>query len=152
MYHKQVNNSEGDKVDTKREKDKNDKKEKKGKDGKDGDGSSEDDDELKFQVIQCSRSAGRDFPTEQSMDDSVGFGNKKMIAANGLMADMSEQERNLIESTFGKNIELSLDEAKVEKMCNFGFPLDFVHKSLQQNIPNYVTAGYYLLKMDQNYC
>lgn len=43
------------------------------------------------------------------MDDSVGFGNKKMITANGLMADMSEQERKLIESTFGSNIELSLD-------------------------------------------
>lgn len=62
VYHKQVNNTEGDKVDAKKEKDK---KEKKKKDGKDDDGSSEEeDDELKFQVIQCSRSAGRDFPTE----------------------------------------------------------------------------------------
>lgn len=87
VYHKQVNNTEGDKVETKKEKEK---KEKKGKDGKDGDGTSEEDDELKFQVIQCSRSAGRDFPTEQSMDEGVGFGSKKMIAANGLMADMNE--------------------------------------------------------------
>lgn len=65
------------------------------------------------------------------MDDGVGFGSKKMIAANGLMADMNEAERRLIESTFGTNIEQQLDHAKIEKMCNYGYPLEFVHNSLQ---------------------
>lgn len=86
------------------------------------------------------------------MDEGAGYGSKRMIAANGLMADMNEQERRLIESTFGTNVEVEFDEGKIEKMCNFGYPEDFVHKSLHEGIPNYVSAGYYLLQMDQNYC
>lgn len=55
MYHKQLNNSAED-ITKGADKKKKDKKSKK-------DESSEDD-ELKFQVMQCSRSQGRDFLTE----------------------------------------------------------------------------------------
>ena len=74
-----------------------------------------------------------------------------MVQANGLMS-MNEQELALIESTFGQNGDMSIATDKVDKMVSFGYPLEFVHKSLRENIPNYVSAGYYLLQMDQNYC
>lgn len=51
----------------------------------------------------------------------------------------------LIESTFGQNGDIDIAQDKVEKMVSFGYPLDFVHRSLRDNIPNYVSAGYYLL-------
>ena len=62
-----------------------------------------------------------------------------------------EQERKLIESTFGTNKEMEIDYEKVEMLCRFGYPETYIVSSLQDSTPNYVTAGYYLLKMDQNY-
>ena len=61
---------------------------------------------------------------------------------------MQEEERKLIESTFGTNKEMEIDADKVEKLHRFGYPEKYVYESLQDNLPNYVTAGYYLLQMD----
>ena len=33
-------------------------------------------------------------------------------------------------------------------LVQFGYPREYVQESLQDNSPNYVTAGYYLLMMD----
>jgi len=61
---------------------------------------------------------------------------------------MQEEERKLIESTFGTNKEMEIDSDKVEKLLRFGYPEKYVYESLQDNLANYVTAGYYLLQMD----
>ena len=44
------------------------------------------------------------------------------------------------------------DEEKITKLVQHGYPRDYVAKSLEDNEPNYCTAGYYLMGMDQNYC
>ena len=67
---------------------------------------------------------------------------------NNLMGNMTEAERQLIESTFGTNKEMDIDESKVEKLVQFGYPKATVMQALMDNDPNYMTAGYYLLKMD----
>ena len=73
-----------------------------------------------------------------------------MLDGSGFM-QMTEAERRLIEDTFGKN-EIEIDPLKVNRISQFGYPRDFVLSSLNENRPNYATAGYYLLAMDQNYC
>ena len=60
---------------------------------------------------------------------------------------MTEAERRLIEDTFGNN-EQTIDYEKVNKICSFGYPRAYVEKSLMENVPNYASAGYYLLAMD----
>jgi hypothetical protein len=65
---------------------------------------------------------------------------------------MTEEQRRLIESTFGTNKSMEIDEEKAEKLVQFGYPKDYILNALQSNDPNYCTAGYYLLEMDQNYC
>ena len=60
VYHKQLNNSAED-----AQKDDKTKEKKKDKKDKKKDQESSEDDELKFQVMQCSRSQGRDFLTEE---------------------------------------------------------------------------------------
>jgi hypothetical protein len=47
---------------------------------------------------------------------------------------------------------MDIDESKVDKLVQFGYPRDYVYDSLRTNEANYLTAGYYLLQMDQNYC
>jgi hypothetical protein len=71
---------------------------------------------------------------------------------NHLIAGMQEEERKLIESTFGTNKEMEIDTDKVEQLLHFGYPEKYVYEALQDSQANYVTAGYYLLQMDQNYC
>lgn len=58
---------------------------------------------------------------------------------------MNEQERRLIESTFGTNMEMDIDEVKVDRLVQYGYPRHYILQSLQDNEPNYCTAGYYLL-------
>ena len=41
---------------------------------------------------------------------------------------------------------------KIDKLVAFGYPEAYVRTQLEQMQPNYCTAGYYLLEMDQNYC
>jgi|DEB0MinimDraft_12_1074336.scaffolds.fasta_scaffold22147_4 hypothetical protein len=88
-----------------------------------------------------------EFLTEEYADKS-----RQNDFTKGLMAGLKEEERRLMESTFGTNREMELDEAKIETLVQYGYPRDYVTESLQDNSPNYVTAGYYLLQMDQNYC
>jgi hypothetical protein len=40
----------------------------------------------------------------------------------------------------------------VEFLTDLGYPKTYITKKLETNEPNYCTAGYYLLGMDQNYC
>ena len=64
---------------------------------------------------------------------------------------MTDAEKKLIESTFGTNHDLEVDEVKISHMVQYGYPKDYITKCLQENLPNYTTAGYYLLRMDQTY-
>jgi hypothetical protein len=41
-----------------------------------------------------------------------------------------------------------IDKEKIKKLVQCGYPLNYVEKSLEENEPNYCTAGYYLLGMD----
>ena len=68
-----------------------------------------------------------------------------------MLASMTDAEKKLIESTFGTNHDLELDDIKINHMVQYGYPKDYIIKCLQENLPNYTTAGYYLLKMDQTY-
>jgi len=145
VYHKQINNSVED-----AKKDKGARKDT-DKDKKKDDDSDDEDEELKFQVMQCSRSQGRDFSTED-FENEDGFKATKKEFINNMMANMTDAERKLIESTFGTNNEMEIDELKIEKLVQYGYPNDYLIKCLHDNSPNYITAGYYLLKMDQNYC
>lgn len=54
--------------------------------------------------------------------------------------------------TFQDQNNRGIDEENVNKLCSFGYPHDYVMYTLRENEPNYCTAGYYLLEMDQNYC
>jgi hypothetical protein len=54
--------------------------------------------------------------------------------------------------TFQSRYSNKLEDDKILKLVSFGYPLDYVKKSLEDFEPNYCTAGYYLLGMDQNYC
>ena len=45
-----------------------------------------------------------------------------------------------------------LDAAKIDKIVQFGYTRTYVLESMRDMLPNYCTAGYYLLEMDQNYC
>lgn len=84
VYHKQVNNSmENPDVDKKKDSD------------------SDEEDEARFQVIQCSKSMGQEFLTEDHKEKDFTLQN------------MNEAERKLIESTFGTNKEMEIDEVKV---------------------------------------
>lgn len=47
---------------------------------------------------------------------------------------------------------MEIDTDKVEQLLHFGYPEKYVYEALQDSQANYVTAGYYLLQMDQNYC
>lgn len=141
VYHKQLNNSAEDakKGGDKKKKDKKDKKEE-----------SSEDDELKFQVMQCSRSQGRDFLTED-FEDEADFKKQKKEFLSNMLANMTDAEKKLIESTFGTNHDLEVDEVKINHMVQYGYPRSYITKCLQENLPNYTTAGYYLLLMDQTY-
>ena len=66
-------------------------------------------------------------------------------ALKGLLGNLSEAERQLIESTFGTNKEIQIDQYTVEKLEQFGYPNSYIQNALQSNEPNYLTAGYYLL-------
>jgi tRNA U54 and U55 pseudouridine synthase Pus10 len=46
------------------------------------------------------------------------------------------------------NLIVFIDQEKIKKLVQCGYPLDYVKKSLEENEPNYCTAGYYLLGMD----
>ena len=99
--------------------------------------------------MQCSKSHGQEFLTEDYVDEQVI---RKNLKDPYHLANMTEAERQLMESTFGTNREMEIDEFKVDKLQTYGYPKEYIYKSLQNNEPNYLTAGYYLLKMDQNYC
>ena len=119
VYHKQANNSmENPDLDKKKDSD------------------SDDEDEARFQIIQCSKSMGQEFLTEDTKDKDFTLQN------------MNEAERKLIESTFGTNKEMDIDEVKVDLIAQYGYPRPYIFQSLQNNEPNYCTAGYYLLQMD----
>lgn len=140
VYHKQINNTQENKSD--------DEKDDKKKRDKKKDNSDDEDDESRFQVIQCSKSQGLEFLTEDYKDlkDMKKHNDKSRDAfINNLIAGMQEEERKLIEATFGTNKDMEIAADKVDKLVQFGYPEQYVYESLQENLPNYVTAGYYLL-------
>jgi hypothetical protein len=49
---------------------------------------------------------------------------------NKLVAGMQEEERKLIESTFGTNKEMEIDSDKVEKLVQFGYPERYIYECL----------------------
>lgn len=135
VYHKQVNNTADN--------DSGDDKDKKSKKKKQQD-SDDEDDEARFQICQCSRTMGQEFLTEDyeefKLKDARG---NKVSRANELLAAHP--------STVGTR-EMIVDHEKVERLVQFGYPYEYIIENLQENLPNYLTAGYYLLQMDQNYC
>ena len=47
---------------------------------------------------------------------------------------------------------MNVDDSKIDKLVQYGYPKEYILRSLRDNHPNYISAGYYLLQMDQNYC
>lgn len=90
-------------------------------------------------MLQCTKSQGAEFLTEDYREDKKdGY----------MLANMTEEERKLIESTFGTNKEMDIDDVKADKLVQYGYPKGYIMQSLQDNEHNYCTAGYYLLEMD----
>ena len=141
VYHKQIVNSQENKSQDSKQKG----------DKKKSEDSEDEDDELKFQVIQCSKSQGLEFLTEDYQNEEKKKQSKEQFIKN-MMSNLTDAERQLIESTFGTNKEMEIDEQKIDKLVQYGYPKEYTLASLQNNEANYLTAGYYLLKMDQNYC
>ena len=54
--------------------------------------------------------------------------------------------------TYQDQFKRKFNKEKINKLVDFGYPKEFIIKSLEENEPNYCTAGYYLMLMDQNYC
>ena len=74
--------------------------------------------------------------------------NEEMLNEGNLHDDeLSEAYR-----TYQSNYSFVIEEEKAEKLCRLGYPRQYVTKTISDNEPNYCTAGYYLLGMDQNYC
>jgi hypothetical protein len=43
-----------------------------------------------------------------------------------MLANMTEAERKLIESTFGTNKEMDIDDLKVDKLVQYGYPKGYI--------------------------
>jgi hypothetical protein len=56
---------------------------------------------------------------------------KKKKFSYNLLSNMTEAERQLIESTFGTNKEMVIDEHKLDKLVSYGYPKDYIMQSLQ---------------------
>lgn len=39
-----------------------------------------------------------------------------------MLSNMTEEEKQLIESTFGTNKEMVIDQTKIEKLVSYGYP------------------------------
>ena len=77
------------------------------------DSDSDDEDEARFQIIQCSKSMGQEFLTEDKEKDFT-------------LQNMNEAEQKLIESTFGTNKEMEIDEVKVDLIVQYGYPRPYI--------------------------
>ena len=77
-----------------------------------------------------------DFDTEDYRQDETKQQYMKRI--------MGDLQRDVSES-FGTNIDFEIDEGKIDKLVSFGYPREYIINSLQEFLPNYLTAGYYLL-------
>lgn len=53
---------------------------------------------------------------------------------------------------FANDFAVSIDQKKVAELSEFGYPQEYIEDSLANFDPNYCTAGYYLIGMDQHYC
>ena len=60
--------------------------------------------------------------------------------------------KNEVPELLKKKLDILFDDEKVQRLIIFGYPKEYVIKSLEEMDPNYCTAGYYLMGMDQNYC
>lgn len=74
--------------------------------------------------------------------------NNQQISASEQSSFLSMAEDYLIQN----NQPRPLDPPKVQKLVSFGYPEPYVVNQMREMHPNYCTAGYYLLEMDQNYC
>ena len=89
---------------------------------------------------------GIEFLTEDYMDEKL----QKQDKQGRLLSRM--QNLNLLQpSTIGTK-EMIIDNETIQKLVQFGWPYEYITECLQENYPNYCSAGYYLLQMDQNYC
>ena len=75
---------------------------------------------------------------------------KKVEKDKGLSA--TEEAQQTFETFQREASQRGLDAAKIDKLVAFGYPEAYVRTQMEQMQPNYCTAGYYLLEMDQNYC
>jgi len=80
--------------------------------------------------MQCSKSQGMEFLTEDYVDLKKQNAKSRDAFINNLIAGMQEEERKLIESTFGTNKEMEIDADKVEKLHRFGYPEKYVYEAL----------------------
>lgn len=108
VYHKQLVNSENKSVGGKSKS----KKKEKGKEDSDED----EDDDLKFQIMQCSKSQGMEFHTEDYHEDEEQRREGKRQFKKNMLAGLTDQERQLMDSSFSTNLELEMDELSVNKL------------------------------------
>lgn len=88
---------------------------------------------------------GQEFLTEDFTD--VAKLKEKHGSKNSRMNEMLAMHQSTMNTR-----EMIIDHEKVERLVQFGYPYEYIVDNLTENLPNYLTAGYYLLQMDQNYC
>lgn len=81
---------------------------------------------------------------------------KGIMEKSGIAKEMRNNKRieeiddELVKTyeTFQSRYSNTLDDEKIQKLVSHGYPADYVSHTLEENEPNYCTAGYYLLGMD----
>jgi len=69
---------------------------------------------------------------------------------------ISASEESIISADLAKRTpeqgKKHLNYEQISKITSYGYPEDYIIEAMSKMLPNYCTAGYYLLEMDQNYC
>lgn len=85
---------------------------------------------------------------------SVSLENNSRLQPNNVNLEESDTYSSNYSFIIGKSLFISccvLEADRVQVLIDFGFPQEYVLKTLQENEANYCTTGYYLLGLDQNY-
>lgn len=103
---------------------------------------------LKSMEEDQKRKQSHQFFTEE--DEDEGEDHMRRMKELLQVDKYDEKELNRMD-TDTSHYNFILDEKIVDATCQFGYPREYVIKSLKNNEANYCTAAYYLLGTDQDY-
>lgn len=71
-----------------------------------------------------------EFLTEDYKDIKKINDKSRAAFINNIISGIRDEERKLIESTFGTNKEMDIDDDKVDKLVQFGYPERYIYECL----------------------